>query len=84
MDLGVLDTAMRDGCSTSWITRISSGDVPALAGVITTGENLARRSAGCSTARCPRAASSRVAVVETENNRFEYEASRRVSAMNES
>ncbi len=47
-------------------------DVPALAGVITTGENLARAFWRLLAAALPAGALRRVAVVETANNTFEY------------
>lgn len=46
--------------------------VPALDGVITTGENLARTFWGWLTAALPPGRLVRVAVVETANNTFEY------------
>ena len=47
-------------------------DVPALRGVITTGENLVRACWRLLDAGLPPGALHRVAIVETERNRFEY------------
>jgi len=47
-------------------------DVPALRGVITTGENLVRTCWRLLKAGLPPGALHRVAIVETERNRFEY------------
>ena len=49
-----------------------SSAVPALDGVITTGENLARTFWGWLAAALPAGRLARVAVVETANNTFEY------------
>ena len=49
-----------------------NADVPALAGVITTGENLARAFWRLVASALPAGALRRVAVVETANNTFEY------------
>ena len=49
-----------------------SSAVPALDGVITTGENLARAFWGWLAAALPPGRLARVAVVETANNTFEY------------
>ena len=49
-------------------------DVPALAGMVTTGENLAAAFYRMIERALPAGRLVRVAVVETENNRFEYEA----------
>ena len=49
-----------------------SSAVPALGGVITTGENLARAFWGWLAAALPPGRLARVAVVETANNTFEY------------
>lgn len=48
------------------------GDVPALGGVITTGENLASAFFRLLEAQLPSGTLHRVAVVETSKNRFEY------------
>jgi 6-pyruvoyltetrahydropterin/6-carboxytetrahydropterin synthase len=73
MDLTVLDRAMRtvvDQVDHRDLTR----DVPPLAGVISTGENLAATFYRMIDRQLPPGRLVRVAVVETENNRFEYEA----------
>ena len=49
-----------------------NADVPALAGVITTGENLARAFWRLLSPALPSGSLRRVAVVETANNTFEY------------
>ena len=48
------------------------GDVPALEGMITTGENLARVFWGMLGEALPAGSLKRVAVIETANNSFEY------------
>jgi 6-pyruvoyltetrahydropterin/6-carboxytetrahydropterin synthase len=73
MDLTVLDRAMWtvvDQVDHRDLTR----DVPPLTGVISTGENLAATFYRMIDRQLPRGRLVRVAVVETENNRFEYEA----------
>jgi 6-pyruvoyltetrahydropterin/6-carboxytetrahydropterin synthase len=73
MDAAVLERAMRtavDLVDHRDLTR----DVPALAGMITTGENLAATFYRMIDQALPPGRLVRVAVVETENNRFEYEA----------
>ena len=73
MDATVLEQAMRtvvDLVDHRDLTR----DVPALAGTITTGENLAATFFRMIDRALPPGRLVRVAVVETENNRFEYEA----------
>ena len=73
MDAAVLEQAMRtvvDLVDHRDLTR----DVPALAGTVTTGENLAATFYRMIDRALPRGSLVRVAVVETENNRFEYEA----------
>ena len=73
MDAAVLEQAMRtvvDLVDHRDLTR----DVPALAGTVTTGENLAETFYRMIDRALPPGRLVRVAVVETENNRFEYEA----------
>jgi 6-pyruvoyltetrahydropterin/6-carboxytetrahydropterin synthase len=73
LDLAVLERAMRtvvDLVDHRDLTR----DVPALAGTITTGESLAAAFFRMIDRALPPRRLVRVAVVETENNRFEYEA----------
>jgi 6-pyruvoyltetrahydropterin/6-carboxytetrahydropterin synthase len=73
MDAAVLEQAMRtvvDLVDHRDLTR----DVPALAGTVSTGENLAATFYGMIDRALPPGSLVRVAVVETENNRFEYEA----------
>jgi 6-pyruvoyltetrahydropterin/6-carboxytetrahydropterin synthase len=73
MDAAVLEQAMRtvvDLVDHRDLTR----DVPALAGTVTTGENLAAAFYRMIDRALPPGSLIRVAVVETENNRFEYEA----------
>jgi 6-pyruvoyltetrahydropterin/6-carboxytetrahydropterin synthase len=73
MDLAVLERAMREV-----IDLVDHQDlgrnVPALAGTVTTGENLAAAFHRMLDRALPPGRLARVAVVETENNRFEYEA----------
>jgi len=73
MDLTVLERAMR-----AVIDLVDHRDlgraVPVLAGTVTTGENLAAEFYGILDRALPPGRLTRVAVVETENNRFEYEA----------
>ena len=73
VDLAVLERAMR-----TVVDRVDhrdlARDVPALGGVITTGENLAATFYRLIDRALPPGRLVRVAVVETENNRFEYEA----------
>jgi 6-pyruvoyltetrahydropterin/6-carboxytetrahydropterin synthase len=73
IDLTVLEQAMQtviDLVDHRDLTR----DVRPLAGVISTGENLAATFYRMLEGRLPPGRLVRVAVVETENNRFEYEA----------
>ena len=73
IDLAVLEGAMRtviDLVDHRDLTR----DVPLLAGMITTGENLAAAFYRMIDRALPPGRLVRVAVVETENNRFECEA----------
>jgi len=78
VDLSVVDVAVK----TAVLDRVDhydlSATVPALAGVITTGENLARAFYHWLADALPAGSLERVAVVETANNSFEYcgEASR--------
>ena len=71
-DLGTLDEAVRRHV----IDRVDhydlSGAVPALEGVVTTGENLARAFWTWLAPALPAGSLRRVAVVETANNAFEY------------
>ena len=72
MDAAVLEQAMRtvvDLVDHRDLTR----DVPALAGTVTTGENLAATFYRMIDRALPPGRLVRVAVVETENNRFEHE-----------
>ena len=73
MDAAVLEQAMRTVVDLV-DHRDLSRDVPALAGTITTGENLAAAFYRMIDRALPPGRLVRVAVVETENNRFEYEA----------
>lgn len=78
MDAAVLEQAMRtvvDLVDHRDLTR----DVPALAGTVTTGENLAATFYRMIDGALPPNRLVRVAVVETENNRFEYEATGEVA-----
>ena len=73
MDLAVLEGAMREVVDLVDHRDLSRA-VPALAGTITTGENLAATFYRMLDRALPSGRLARVAVVETENNRFEYEA----------
>ncbi len=73
MDAGVLEQAMRTVVDLV-DHRDLSRDVPALAGTVTTGENLVATFYRMIDRALPPGRLVRVAVVETENNRFEYEA----------
>ena len=73
MDAAVLERAMRTAVVDLVDHRDLARDVPALAGTITTGENLAAAFYRMIEAALPPARLVRVAVVETENNRFECE-----------
>ena len=72
VDLGVVDAAVK----TAVLDRVDhydlSATVPALAGVITTGENLARVFYQWLEAALPPGVLRRVTLVETANNVFEY------------
>ena len=72
IDLTVLERAMREVIDLV-DHRDLGRDVPALAGMVTTGENLAAAFHRMLDRALP-GRLARVAVVETENNRFEYEA----------
>lgn len=74
MDAAVLEQAMRTAVVDLVDHRDLTRDVPALAGTVTTGENLAAAFYRMLAAVLPARRLVRVAVVETENNRFEYEA----------
>ncbi|MBI3028817.1 MAG: 6-carboxytetrahydropterin synthase [Candidatus Rokubacteria bacterium] len=71
-DLSGLDSAVRRAVLDLVDHRDLNAGVPALAGVITTGENLARAFWGLLASALPAGALRRVAVVETANNTFEY------------
>ena len=75
MDAAVLERAMRTVLDLVDHRDLTS-DVPALAGTITTGENLSAAFYRMIERGLPPGCLVRVAVVETENNRFEYEATR--------
>ncbi len=72
VDLGQVDQVVR----ATVLDRVDhydlSGTVPALAGVVTTGENLARAFWRWLEPALPPGTLRRIAVVETENNRFEW------------
>ena len=72
VDLGVLDAAVKAAVLDRVDHYDLSGTVPALAGVITTGENLARAFWEWLEAALPPGVLRRVTVVETANNVFEY------------
>ncbi len=71
-DLVMLESAVRRAVLDLVDHRDLNADVPALAGVITTGENLARAFWRLLAPALPAGALQRVAVVETANNTFEY------------
>ena len=71
VDLGIVDRAV----ASAVVNRVDHQrleDVPDLAGVITTGENLARAFWGLLRPALPTGSLARVTVVETAKNRFEY------------
>ncbi len=72
VDLGIVDAAVK----TAVLDRVDhydlSATVPDLAGVITTGENLARAFYGWLSGALPPGWLKRVTLVETSNNVFEY------------
>lgn len=72
VDLGVVDAAVKAAVLDRVDHYDLSATVPALAGVITTGENLARVFYRWLEAALPPGRLRRVAVVETANNVFEY------------
>jgi 6-pyruvoyltetrahydropterin/6-carboxytetrahydropterin synthase len=72
VDVGVVDAAVQAAVLDRVDHYDLSATVPALAGVITTGENLARVFYGWLEAALPPGSLRRVAVVETANNVFEY------------
>jgi 6-pyruvoyltetrahydropterin/6-carboxytetrahydropterin synthase len=71
-DLDMLESAVRRAVLDLVDHRDLNADVPALAGVITTGENLARAFWRLLARALPAGALRRVAVIETANNTFEY------------
>ncbi len=71
-DLVMLESAVRRAVLDLVDHRDLNADVPALAGVITTGENLARAFWRLLAPALPAGALQQVAVVETANNTFEY------------
>jgi 6-pyruvoyltetrahydropterin/6-carboxytetrahydropterin synthase len=72
MDVAALEAAMRTAVVDQVDHRDLERDVPALAGTITTGENLAAAFYRMLERALPPGRLVRVAVGETENNRFEY------------
>jgi 6-pyruvoyltetrahydropterin/6-carboxytetrahydropterin synthase len=72
VDLGVVDAAVKAAVLDRVDHYDLSATVPALAGVITTGENLARVFYQWLAAALPAGLLRRVTVVETANNVFEY------------
>ena len=73
MDLAVVDAPCGAPCSRAWTTT-TVATVPELAGVVTTGENLARAFWQWLAGALPPGSLPRVSVVETEKNSFEYAA----------
>jgi 6-pyruvoyltetrahydropterin/6-carboxytetrahydropterin synthase len=73
VDAAALEQAMRSAVDLV-DHRDLARDVPALAGVVSTGENLAVAFYRMIERALPQGRLVRVAVVETDNNRFEYEA----------
>lgn len=71
-DLAALESAVRRAVLDLVDHRDLDADVPALASLITTGENLARAFWGLLSHALPAGSLRRVAVVETANNTFEY------------
>lgn len=71
-DLGGLEAAVKRTILDLVDHGALDADVPALSGVITTGENLARVFWRILQAELPPGSLKRVAVVETANNMFEY------------
>ena len=72
VDLGALEAAARRAVLDLVDHMNLDADVPALTGVITTGENLTRVFWGMLSDALPAGTLRRVAVVETANNTFEY------------
>jgi 6-pyruvoyl-tetrahydropterin synthase len=72
MDAALLERAMRTAVVDLVDHRDLTRDVPALAGTVTTGENLAAAFYRMIDRALPPGRLVRVAVVETENNRFEF------------
>ncbi len=72
VDLGVIDGAVRERVL-DLVDHRTLEDVPALAGVVTTGEGLARAFWRLLTTAMPAGVLRRVTVVETAKNRFQYE-----------
>ena len=72
VDVLVLEQAMRTAVVDLVDHRDLERDVPALAGTVTTGENLAAAFYRMIESALPSGRLVRVAVTETENNRFEY------------
>jgi 6-pyruvoyltetrahydropterin/6-carboxytetrahydropterin synthase len=72
VDLGRLDDTV-NGAVLAQVDHRALEEVPALRGVITTGESLARAFWRILSPALPTGALRRVAVVETAKNRFEYE-----------
>ena len=72
VDLGQLDDTV-NGTVVAQVDHRSLEEVPALRGVITTGESLARAFWRILVPALPAESLRRVAVVETAKNRFEYE-----------
>lgn len=71
-DLDRLEAAVRRAILDYVDHRNLDGDVPALEGMITTGENLARAFWRMLREALPAGSLKRVAVIETANNTFEY------------
>src|SRR5262249_52814728 len=72
VDLGVIDGAVNDRVL-SLVDHRTLEEVPELAGVVTTGEGLARAFWRLLAPAVPGGALRRVTVVETAKNRFQYE-----------
>jgi 6-pyruvoyltetrahydropterin/6-carboxytetrahydropterin synthase len=72
VDLGRLDGAVRGAVLTE-VDHRALEEVPALRGIVTTGESLARAFWRILVPALPVGTLRRVAVVETAKNRFEYE-----------
>jgi 6-pyruvoyltetrahydropterin/6-carboxytetrahydropterin synthase len=72
VDLGVIDRAVRERVL-DHVDHRTLEEVPALAGVVTTGEGLARAFWRLLTTAMPAGVLRRVTVVETAKNRFQYE-----------